>query len=162
MEDRSFRKRVPPETFRLPNDNELHIRFAEKALLYREATILLALVYRVRPVNGVATGDLLFEPVLKEFDQIIYSAPDERSVLARLAAVTNAMEDLADRMNLEKPTLAEVPVENRKVIAAYRWSGEWFADIGHDETDLRVLALFYVPWSDLRSAVEEGLDRLVA
>jgi hypothetical protein len=152
---------ISPETFHLPDDERVRVRFGEKVLRYREATILLTLVDRVKLAKGVTSGDPLFEPVLEEFERIIYPVSDESSARTRLECVTAALEDLADRMNLDNPVLGGVPVEDRKVAAGFRWSRKWFADIGHEETNPATLVKFFVSWSDLRSSLEKGLDALV-
>jgi hypothetical protein len=129
-----------PETYHLPET--VHTRFREKVFLYREANILLALVVR-------AKDDKLFELPLQEYERILFpQSPSTPEGAARLKAVKDAMLDLRALMD---------PSDNRKLT----WGREWFADIGHDETNPATLLLFFTFWSNQYSAAQGSLERII-
>jgi hypothetical protein len=138
-----------PETFHLPD--AVHARFREKVFLYHEANTLLALVNRVKPLRDGTSGDSLFEPVLREYERIIFrESPETPAGAARLQSVMAALQDLSARMN--------PPDDSRKYSFAFNWVRNWFADIGHDETNPATLTLFFSFWSKLYTAAQEGLE----
>ena len=155
---------VAPETLDLPE--AVHARFREKAFLYREANVLLALMDRVSPSSDVR--DPLFEPVLGEYYKSIifeeYHLIPARTAgffgefldhpiprEARRQSVLAALQDLKVRMR--------APMGNKSDFAR-DWSRNWFASIGHNELDparLEQLSLF---WSDEYTAVQKMLEEL--
>ncbi len=129
-----------PEKFHLPE--EFHARFRDKVFLYREANVLLALVTR-------ANQDPLFEPVLQEYERIVFPiSPEMPAATVRLEIMKDAMQDLRALMD---------PGDNRKLT----WGRTWFADIGHDETNAATLVLFFTFWSNLHVAAHESLDGML-
>jgi hypothetical protein len=129
-----------PETFHLPE--AVHARFREKVFLYREANILLALLVR-------AKEDKLFEPPLREYERILFpQSPNMPPGAARLQAVRAAMQGLRVVMD---------PSDSRQLT----WARNWFADIGHDETNPLTLTLFFTLWADLYIAAHESLEGMI-
>jgi hypothetical protein len=49
------------------------------------------------------------------------------------------------------------PSDNRKLT----WSRNWFADVGHHETNPATLVLFFTFWSNLHIAARESLERMI-
>src|SRR5260370_426042 len=134
-----------PETFHLPD--AVHALFREKVFLYLEANILLALVNRVKPSRDGTSHDSLLEPVLPEYERIIFTeSPETPAGTARLASVRAAMGDLSARMNPNDSAIAHVIEENRRMAWAFTWGRNWFADIGHDETNPATLTQFFLFW----------------
>jgi hypothetical protein len=129
-----------PEFFHLPE--AVHTRFREKVFLYQEANIPLALLIR-------AKEDKLFEQPLREYEHILFpQSPDTQAGAARLQAVRAAMLDL--RVVFD-------PEDDRKLT----WGRNWFADIGHDETNAATLLLFFTFWSNLYIAAHDSLERMI-
>jgi hypothetical protein len=120
----------------------VHERFRERVFLYREANVLLAVLMRVHQ-------DPLFEQPLREYERILFpESPETPAGAARLQAVKKAMQDLRMLMN---------PEDRRKLT----WGRNWFATIGHDETNPATFMLFYILWCNLHVAAHESLERMV-
>ena len=96
-------KPTAPETFHLPDDCLVRTRFREKVLLYQEATVLLALVSRVKPSPDGIGQDPLFEPVLREYERIIFAESSVTSGSTRREFVSVAFKDLAGRIDHSLP-----------------------------------------------------------
>jgi hypothetical protein len=129
-----------PEAFHL--QEEIHARFRKKVFLYREANVLLALLTRCQQ-------EPLFEQPLREYERILFpESPETPAGAARLQAMKTAMQDLRILVN---------PDDRLKLT----WARNWFATLGHDETNPATLMLLSILWSDLHIAAHEGLKRMV-
>ena len=138
---------VAPETLHLPE--AVHSRFREKLFLYRGANVLLALTDRVNPSND--GRDPLFEPVLQEYERIIF--PEDPVVRAAMRqSVMAALQDLRLRMH---------PPMGNRYESAREWSRNWFASIGHNELNPARLEQFSLFWSDEYTAVRKTLEEMV-
>jgi hypothetical protein len=119
-----------PEAYRLPE--AVHERFRQKVFLFREANVLLALWVW-------AKQDPLFEEPLHEYERILFpQSPEAPGAAARLQEVRAAGGDLQDLTNRSREGRGEVT-----------WARNWFADIGHDETNpigLVMLSQFWLRW----------------
>ena len=80
--------------------------------LYREANILRALVDQVKPSRDGKSLDPLFEPVLRDYERIIFMAPGA----AKRQSVVAALTDLSARMNPDEAALAHAVEGNRKLV----------------------------------------------
>ena len=147
---------VAPETLRLPE--AVHAGFREKLSLYREANVLLALMDLVNSSDG---RDPLFEPILGEYERIIFrELSDHLAELSdhpflradRRQSVMAAVQDLNLRMH--------PPIGNKFDIAR-DWSRNWFAGIGHDEMNPARLEHFSWFWSDEYTAAQKALEAAV-
>jgi hypothetical protein len=147
---------VAPETLRLPE--AVHAGFREKLSLYREANVLLALMDLVNSSDG---RDPLFEPVLGEYERIIFrELSDHLAELSdhpilradRRQSVMAAVQDLNLRMH--------PPIGNKFDIAR-DWSRNWFAGIGHNEMNPARLEHFSWFWSDEYTAAQKALEAAV-
>ena len=49
------------------------------------------------------------------------------------------------------------PEDSRKLT----WGRNWFADIGHDETNPATLMLFFTFWSNLYIAADKSLEKMI-
>jgi hypothetical protein len=120
----------------------VHERFRQKAFLYREANVLLALL-------AWAQKDPLFERPLWEYERILFAqSPETPSSAVRLQAIKTAMADLDALMKEDKRQLT--------------WGRQWFAGLGYDETNPVTLTLFAVHWLHHSSAVHGALKELRA
>ena len=147
---------VAPETLHLPE--AVHAGFREKLFLYREANVLLALMDLV---NSSDVRDPVFEPVLGEYERIIFrelsdhfgELPDHPILRdARRQSVMAVLEDLKLRMH---------PPMGNKFDFARDWSRNWFAGIGHKEMNPVRLEHFSWFWSDEYTAVQKALEAAV-
>ena len=149
---------VAPTTLHLPE--AVHAGFREKAFLYREANVLLALVDRVNPSSD--GRDPLFEPAFWKYERIIFRESSDHfgglsdhpilRAAARRQSVTAALRDLNFRMH---------PPSFNKWGFTVDWSRNWFAGIGHNEINPATLASFSEFWSREYSAVQQALDATV-
>ena len=142
---------VAPETLDLPE--AVHARFREKAFLYREANVLLALMDRVSPSSDVR--DPLFEPVLGKYERIIFGKLSDDPII-RLARGQSVMAALHDLKFLIHP-----PMGNKYDLAR-DWSRNWFAAIGHNEMNPVRLEQFSWFWSNDYTAVQKVLQAAIA
>ena len=148
---------VAPTTLHLPE--AVHAGFREKAFLYREANVLLALVDRVNPSSD--GRDSLFEPVFWEYERIIFRESSDHfgelsdhPILraARRQSVMAVLQDLKVRIH---------PPMGNKFDIARDWSRNWFAGIGHSELNPARLERFSEFWSREYTAVQQALDATV-
>lgn len=146
------RKQTAPETFHIPDDDFVRARFREKIAAYQEATVLLALVSRVKPLQNGTNEDPLFEPVLREYERIIFAASSEPSMSDRRQVIGSAYQDLADRM---------YPPEGQTSASALNWSQAWFSNIGFHETNPWGLLKLFNWWADYRTLVDRSLDAVI-
>jgi hypothetical protein len=79
------------------------------------------------------------EQPLQEYERILFPpSPEAPGAAARLQEVRAAMADLNDLTD-----------RNRERRGELTWGQNWFADIGHDETNpvaLGMLSLFWLKW----------------
>lgn len=140
-----------PEVFWLPKS--VHARFREKVSLYREANILLALVDRMKPSDENSSRDTLFEPVLWEFQKIVFGEFPKTAVgIERRQSVEAALKDLDARWHPPMGNIYDF---------ARDWSRKWFADIGFDEMNPEILSQFSLFWVNEYTTIQKALEDFI-
>jgi hypothetical protein len=133
-----------PEFFHLDLAKAVHDRFREKVFLYREASVLLVLLTR-------AQKDPLFEQTLREYERILFpTSPETPAGATRLQAVKAAMKDL-------QALIDAIAHDGPK----FTWAQDWFASIGHHETDPITNAKLSLYWSHKYVGTHETLDAMI-
>ena len=138
--------------------------YRQRVFLYREASILLALVER-------GPGNQKIAPTLKAYEAIIFGKDHAASVNnGRQKAVTEAMKEFADLVervvdeHYDDPPLATDNEGIRRAMRSFLgigWARLWFSAIGYDEMNAVTLAEFVIPWMSIFLSARQSVGQLL-
>jgi hypothetical protein len=130
-----------PERYPVPAN--IWPQFASKMRLYREATMLMALLAQNQKEKR-------YEKVLTSFEQLIFPTSPDDGVSTKAAALKNATRDLGDLFS-----------HDRADEMGLLWSRKWFAQIGYEENNPIRLSVFAISWMDRYIAAIDTLEKLL-
>jgi hypothetical protein len=131
---------VYPE--RYPVETDIWPQFALKMRLYREATMLMALLAQSQKEER-------YQKVLTSYERLIFPTSPHGGVSTKVDVLKNATRDLAALFSYDR-------ADHR----GFLWSRNWFAQIGHEENNLVSLSLFAIGWMDMYIAAIDTLEKL--